>query len=108
LAPKSQDIAALEALNSAALTIAAEHALAQVLQKIVDLARELADANYAALGVPGPDGRLIQFLVSGMSDEQIVEIKTKPTGLGVLGLLLNHRRPWQSFRQPLPDQHNWG
>ncbi len=87
--PNAKDTAALEALNTAALTIAAEHALDKVLYKIVDLARELADAQYAALGIPGPDGRLAQFVTAGMGNEQITRIGNKPTGRGVLGLLLS-------------------
>ena len=88
LPPQPNDTAGLLAINDAALTIAAEPVLDKVLQKIVDLARELAHARYAALGVPDPDGRLTQFIVSGMSDEQMARIATKPTGRGVLGLLL--------------------
>ena len=81
--------AVLEALNSAALTLAAEHSLDKVLQKIVDVARELAQARYAAIGVPGPDGRLSEFVVSGMSDDEVAAIKNRPTGRGILGLLLD-------------------
>ena len=81
--------AVLEALNSAALTLAAEHSLDKVLQKIVDVARELAQARYAAIGVPGPDGRLSEFVVSGMSDDEVAAIKNRPAGRGILGLLLD-------------------
>jgi len=79
---------ALAAINHAALVIAAEHELDQVLQKVVDLACELINARYAALGVPAPDGRLIQFVTSGITDKEVARIKTKPTGRGILGLLL--------------------
>jgi len=89
LPPQPNDTAGLLAINDAALTIAAEPALDKVLQKIADLARELAHARYAALGIPDPDGRLTQFIVSGMGDEQKARIEGKPTGRGVLGLLLN-------------------
>ncbi len=89
LPPQPNDTAGLLAINDAALTIAAEPDLDKVLQKIVDLARELARARYAALGIPDPDGRLTQLIVSGLSDEQMARIETKPTGRGVLGLLLN-------------------
>ena len=45
-----------EALSDAVLAIAAEHAVEPVLQKLVDAARELAGARYAAIGVPDGDG----------------------------------------------------
>jgi len=38
------------------VAIAAEHAVEPVLQKLVDAARELAGARYAAIGVPDGDG----------------------------------------------------
>jgi signal transduction histidine kinase len=82
------DSAALVALNSAALLIAAERSLEAVLQKIVDLARELVEARYAALGVPGPGGRMARFVTSGMSEDQVSAIGRRPQGLGILGLLL--------------------
>ena len=44
---------ALDALNRAALTIAGELDSEKVLQQIVDTARELVGARYAALGVAG-------------------------------------------------------
>jgi len=86
LPPQPNDPAALTALNDAALIIAAEHD--KVLQKIVDLARELVSARYAALGVPGPDGTLAQFVTSGMSNKEAAQIEAKPTGQGILDLLL--------------------
>jgi signal transduction histidine kinase len=88
LEQETRDAEALEALNAAALIIAAEHSLDKVLQKIVDLARELAGARYGAIGVPGPDGQLAQFVVSGMSDGEVARIKHRPEGLGLLGMLL--------------------
>jgi signal transduction histidine kinase len=97
LGQEIQDAEALEALNAAALIIAAEHSLDKVLQKIVDLARELAGARYGAIGVPGPDQQLAQFVVSGMSDEEVARIKHRPEGLGLLGVLLE--RP-QTIRLP--------
>ncbi len=60
-----------EALSDAVLAIAAEHAVEPVLQKLVDAARELAGARYAAIGVPDGDGGFGRFITSGMSDELI-------------------------------------
>ncbi len=80
-------------LHQAALALASERSLEGLLQKIVDLARELAHAEYAALGVPGEDGTLDQFLVSGISVEQQAAIGHLPEGRGVLGILLRDGRP---------------
>lgn len=88
LPPLPDDPAAWSALTDAALAIAAEHELDQVLQTTVDRARELVQARYAALGLPGLDGRLARLVVSGMDDAEVARIKPKPTGRGILGLLL--------------------
>ena len=100
--PQTDLIALSAIITDATLTIAAEHKLDQVLQKSVDLARELAGARYAALGLSGPDGRLAQFVVSGVSDQEIAQIKSKPAGRGILGLLLT--KP-QTLRLPDLNQH---
>ncbi|MBI2939850.1 MAG: GAF domain-containing protein [Chloroflexi bacterium] len=84
----------LRAVNSAALAIASELALDKVLQKIVDTARELVAAKYAALGIVDPARRrLVQFIPSGLSTEEIAAIGHWPRGLGLLGELLRESRP---------------
>jgi signal transduction histidine kinase len=88
LPPLPDDPAAWAALTDAALAIAAEHELDQVLQTAVDRARQLVQAHYAALGLAGVDGRLARLVVSGMDDAQVAQMKFRPTGRGILGLLL--------------------
>ena len=58
--------AQLEVVSRAVLAVTGELALDTVLRRLVDLARELSGARYAALGVP-PDhgGDLVAFLTSG-------------------------------------------
>lgn len=82
----------LDGLHEAALALASEQSLEGLLQKIVDLARELAGAQYAALGVPGDDGTLDQFVVSGMPQDVHAAIGDLPEGRGVLGLLLHEAK----------------
>ena len=77
-----------EALSDAVLAIAAEHAVEPVLQKLVDAARELAGARYAAIGVPDGDGGFAQFITSGMSDELIASLGPLPRTHGLLGAML--------------------
>ena len=76
-----------EALSDAVLAIAAEHAVEPVLQKLVDAARELAGARYAAIGVPDGEGGFAQFITSGMSDELIASLGALPRTHGLLGAM---------------------
>ena len=59
---------ALRAVSDAVLAVASQLSVDEVLQRLVDCARELADARYAALGIPDGEGGFRRFLVSGMSD----------------------------------------
>jgi signal transduction histidine kinase len=87
----------LEALDAAVRSIAAILDLEAVLQLIVDRVRDLADAEYAALGIIGWDGRLERFLTSGISEARRREIGEFPHGRGLLGLII---REGQSLRIP--------
>lgn len=83
-----------EVLADAALTLASELSLPAVLQKIVGLAAHVVDARYGALGVLGPDGRVIQeFLTYGMTDEERRAIGPLPHGHGILGVLISDAQP---------------
>jgi len=84
---------ATEALSDAVLAIAAEHAVEPVLQKLVDAARELAGARYAAIGVPDGDGGFARFITSGMSDELIASLGVLPRQHGLLGAMLESDVP---------------
>ncbi|MCA9873618.1 MAG: GAF domain-containing sensor histidine kinase [Ardenticatenaceae bacterium] len=83
----------LAALNNAALAIAAELTLEKVLKQIVDSARDLVGAQYAALGVPNAEGRLETFVYSGMPTELARRIPHLPEGHGLLGALITDPRP---------------
>jgi two-component system, NarL family, sensor histidine kinase DevS len=84
---------ALEAVNEAALAITSELELDNVLQIIVDLARELVAARYAALGIPDEQGQWSQFIVSGVSEAVIKGIPHWPKGKGLLGAVVREARP---------------
>ncbi len=87
-APTISAMDSAEALSDAVLAIAAEHAVQAVLQKLVDAARDLAGATYAAIGVPDGDGGFGQFITSGMSDELIASLGELPRTHGLLGAML--------------------
>ncbi len=71
------------------MTLTSELALETVLQKVVDIARELVGARYTALSVLGPSGEITRFITSGISDEEREAIGDKPSGKGLLGVLLH-------------------
>ena len=68
-------------------------ALPVVLRRIADAARELVGARYAALGVIGPDGDLVEFVHVGMPADVVAEIGPLPQGKGLLGALIEDPRP---------------
>lgn len=60
-----------------------------VLQTIVEAARKLADAEFAALGIVGADGRTLdRFLHSGLPAATVERIGALPTGRGILGAVI--------------------
>lgn len=65
----------------------------EVLQTIVASARELLDAEYAALGVPDDHGGFAQFVVDGVSDEQWRAIGPLPRQHGILAVMLHEAGP---------------
>ena len=77
--------ARLRALLRANRTIVAELSLATVLRRIVEAAREVAGAKYAALGVIGTDGLLEEFIHIGMDEATVEAIGQLPTGTGPAG-----------------------
>ena len=85
----------------------------EVLQQLVDSARELAGARYAALGIPDGDGGFRRFLVSGMSDGLIAAMGPLPRTHGMLGAMLESTAPYRTedihqdprFRGWWPRQH---
>jgi signal transduction histidine kinase len=91
---------ALMAVSDAVLAVAAQRSVDEVLQELVDRARELAGAGYAALGVPDGAGGFSRFLVSGMSDELIAALGPLPRTHGLLGAMLETATPHRT-----PDLH---
>jgi signal transduction histidine kinase len=79
---------ALKAVSDAVLAVASQLSVDEVLQRLVDTARELASARYAALGIPDRSGGFTRFLVAGMSDELIEAMGPLPRTHGMLGAML--------------------
>ena len=84
----------LRRLLDAVLSIGSELGLAEVLQRIIEVATELVDARYGALGVLDEAGtRLAQFITVGIDEEGRRQIGNLPEGHGILGLLIVDPRP---------------
>jgi signal transduction histidine kinase len=82
----------LIALHKTSLELVSDLSLETVLERIVQMARELADARYAALGVLNEDGDLAQFIPVGLTQEEINRISHPPIGRGLLGILEKERQ----------------
>ncbi|MGW2689683.1 GAF domain-containing protein [Streptomyces sp. NPDC001414] len=84
----------VHSLLEAVLSVGRELDLEQALHSIVEAAAVLVDAEYAALGVIGPDGkRLSAFHTVGVSEEEIARIGPLPEGHGILGELIRDPEP---------------
>ena len=85
------------------MSVASDLDLSAVLKRIVEAAKELADARYAALGVLDPTRTyLSQFITVGLTDEQRAAIGELPKGHGLLGVLITDPKP---IRVPDLEDH---
>jgi len=93
---------AFRAVSEVVQAIASERSLARVLHRLVDAARELVDARYAAIGVPDGEGGFASFITSGMTDKQWEAIGALPRQHGLLAVMLERPEP---LRAPDITQH---
>jgi len=101
----AQDAAAkddMRALHRATLSIFSDLSLDGVLRRITYAAKDLANATYAALGVPDADGGLETFIAVGMTGDEIKQIPHQPIGIGLIGEIL---RTGESIRIPEIADH---
>jgi len=83
-----------ERLLAAGIAIFSRHDLEHVLQEVVDAAREVVGARYAALGVLSDDREtLVQFVTSGLDEATRKEIGDLPRGRGLLGHVIREAKP---------------
>jgi signal transduction histidine kinase len=89
-----RDPAQLERLLEAGRSLVVELDLEVVLERLLETARELTGARYAAIGVLDAQRRgLERFLTSGIDAATHREIGDLPRGRGILGLLIEDPRP---------------
>jgi signal transduction histidine kinase len=87
---------ALKAMSDAVLGVAAHLSVDEVLQGLVNAARELVHARYAALGIPDGAGGFRRFLVAGMGDELIASMGPLPRTHGMLAAMLQQTEPYRT------------
>jgi signal transduction histidine kinase len=89
----------LALLVSAGIALTSELSLDGLLDRLVELAAQLTDSRYAALGVVANDGsRLERFVTYGLDPDEVEAIGEPPRGRGVLGALIGELTPLR-----LPD-----
>jgi signal transduction histidine kinase len=80
-------------LVAASARIFSQHTLPAVLQEVVDDARSIVGARYAALALLAPDGASFEsFVTSGVDQATRDRIGAPPSGRGLLGLVISERR----------------
>ena len=97
LVERAQEVMAtqgrLRGLLRANQIVTSDLSLPVVLRRIVEAARELVGARYAALGVLAPEGGLAEFVHVGMADGAGGADRAPPQGKGLLGALIEDPRP---------------
>ena len=86
--------ARMASLVDAGLALSQELSLDALLTRIVQSAREVLGARYAALGVlDSSHTELAEFVTAGLRPEEIAAIGALPRGRGLLGALIRDARP---------------
>ena len=76
-------------LYQASKDLVQDLSLETVLWRIVRLAQAQVEAKYAALAIRDKDGKVVNFIHTGMSEEEISLMPHPPKGKGLLGELQN-------------------
>lgn len=88
------DPSKLRRVLEATLLIEADLDLPALLRHVIDEAQSMTGARYAALGVLNEDRTtLAEFITAGLTPDEEAKIGARPTGRGVLGLLISDPKP---------------
>jgi signal transduction histidine kinase len=88
------DPAKLRRVLEATLLLEADLDLPTLLRHIIDEARSMTNARFGALGVLNDEGdALTEFITVGLEPDEEGQIGDRPTGRGVLGLLISDPKP---------------
>ncbi len=89
-----EDPAKLRRILEATLLVEADLELPVLLRHVIDEALSMTNARYGALGVLNEDRTaLAEFITVGLTPEEEKQIGARPTGRGVLGLLITDPKP---------------
>jgi signal transduction histidine kinase len=89
-----EDPAKLRRVLESVLLLEADLDLPVLLRHVIDEARSMTGARYGALGVLNDDRTaLVEFITVGLDVDEEARIGDRPTGQGVLGLLIIDPRP---------------
>jgi len=98
-----EDPSSLRRILQAVLQIEADLSLPKLLRHVTEEAVSMTGARYGALGVLDREHRaLAEFITVGLTSDQEAEIGSRPTGKGVLGLLIEDPH---SLRIPVLSNH---
>jgi signal transduction histidine kinase len=89
-----EDPVKLRRVLEATLLLEADLELPSLLRHIIDEARSMANARFGALGVLNDERTaLSEFITVGLEPDEEHQIGARPTGRGVLGLLITDPKP---------------
>jgi signal transduction histidine kinase len=92
--PSIDDPVKLTRVIEAVILLRADLELPVLLSHVIDEARSLTSARYGALGILNSERTAIaEFLTVGLTEDEEARIGSRPTGKGVLGLLLSDPQP---------------
>ncbi|MCY3749574.1 MAG: ATP-binding protein [Chloroflexi bacterium] len=83
----------LSRLTDAILRISQDLDIDTVLQEVVDSARSLTDARYAAITTQDESGQLQDLVFSGLTSAEIQEVMAIPEGMAIFQYLSGLRKP---------------
>lgn len=83
----------VQAMLDAVLAISSDLDLHTVLNTIVESCCAVTGARLGFLGVLGDDGKLVDQVVHGLSDEQVAHLVAPATGRSLIGHLVRHPYP---------------
>ncbi len=86
----------LRALYQAGVHITSDLSLSAVLQHVVEASREVVDARYGALAVLDQEGKIADFITSGLSPDQRAAMGDPPRGRGLIGHVISTRAPYRT------------
>jgi signal transduction histidine kinase len=89
----NQDRRLLRSFVEVGVSLTQELDVTSVLTSIVERSRDLTGARYGAAATLTDDGRVGDFVHRGLTPEQVAALPHYPEGRGLLGLVLQERKP---------------